>query len=276
MAGAARPGAALLLALGLLAGAAPARAQVPAGVDPRLFVIGDSVLLGARDAIVGRMAGWQVSVYAQEGLSTLGAASIVNASRASIGEVVVVALGNNDMGNPTTFGQRVDGVMQAIGPVHRVIWVNLRDFASWTPALNQQLTLATGRWPNLVIADWSTRATPDPSLVYGDGLHLTPAGQAAMADLIAAQVNAYVQSRVAASTTTTAPTTTTTTTRRVAPAGRHHHPPRSTKHRRSDPAGVSAALLGTGAGALVVLAVAVEVARRRRRAARSTALARPA
>jgi hypothetical protein len=217
------------------------------------------------------MAGWQVNVYAQEGLSTLGAASVVSASRASIGEVVVVALGNNDMGNPTTFAQRVDGVMQAIGPVKRVIWVNLRNFASWTPAMNQQLTLATGRWPNLVIADWSARATPDPSLVYGDGLHLTPAGQAAMAELIAEQVNAYVQSRVAASTTTSAPTT--TTTPRHVPPAKHRRSPRSSAHRRADPAGVPAALIGTGAGALFVLAVAIEVVRRRRRAARAAAVA---
>jgi lysophospholipase L1-like esterase len=258
----------VLLASGLAAAATPARAQVPAGVDPRLFVIGDSVLLGARDAIVGRMAGWQVNVYAQEGLSTLGAASIVSASRASIGEIVVVALGNNDMGNPTTFGQRVDAVMGAIGPVRRVIWVNLRNFASWTPAMNQQLTLATSRWPNLVIADWSARATPDPSLVYGDGLHLTPGGQAAMAELVAAQVNAYVQQRVPTTTTTTAPPPT-TTPRHAVPPPQHHHPPPSKGSRPAEPAGVPAALAGTGAGALVVFAVAVEMARRRRRAGRA-------
>jgi lysophospholipase L1-like esterase len=194
------------LLVATLAVAAPARAQVPAGVDPRLFVIGDSVLLGAEHAIVAREAGWQVTVFAQEGLSTLGAASVITAHKAAVGDLVVVALGSNDAGDPITFGHRVDGVMQAIGPVRRVVWVNLRQFASWTPALNRQLAAATARWPNLVIADWSARATPNPGLVYADGLHLTPGGQAAMAELIAEQVNAFGQ-QVAPSTSTTTMTT---------------------------------------------------------------------
>jgi lysophospholipase L1-like esterase len=163
-------------------------------------------MLGARDALVSELNGWSVTVWAQEGLSTLGAASIVAASHALIGDVVVVALGNNDAGNPATFGQRIDGVMQAIGPVPRVIWVNLRTFASWVPAMNQQLVLAPSRWPNLQIADWNSIATPNPGFVYGDGLHLTPAGQAAMARLVGQEVDAFVQS----TTTTTTPTTTTT------------------------------------------------------------------
>jgi hypothetical protein len=187
-------------------------------------VIGDSVLLGARDAIAARQTGWSVTVWAQEGLSTLGAASLITASRRVIGDVVVVALGNNDAGNPQTFGQRIDGVMTAIGPVGRVIWVNLRNFASWVPAMDQQLTLATTRWPNLQIADWNTLASPNPALVFGDGLHLTPPGQAAMAQLIGQAIVGYVRDRVAASTTTTTSPPTTTTTR---PRRRHHRTPAS-------------------------------------------------
>ncbi len=208
--------------LGGAVAARPARAQPstspPVGIDPRLYVIGDSVLLGAHDAIVAQLSGWSVTVWAQEGLSTLGAASIVTASRAVIGDVVVVALGNNDVGNPATFGQRIDGVMTAIGPVARVIWVNLREFASWVPAMNQQLVLATARWPNLRIADWDSVATPNPALVYPDGLHLTPAGATAMAQLIGQEIDAFVRERVAGSTTTTTTTPSSATTR---PPGRH-------------------------------------------------------
>ena len=195
-----------------------ARAQTaappPPGVDPRLYVVGDSVMLGARDALASELNGWSVTVWAQEGLSTLGAASIVTASHAVIGDVVVVALGNNDAGNPATFGQRIDGVMQAIGPVPRVIWVNLRTFASWVPAMNQQLVLAQSRWPNLQIADWNSIATPNPGFVYGDGLHLTPPGQAAMAQLVGQEIDAFVQSHAATTTTTTPAATTTRPVRR--------------------------------------------------------------
>src|SRR6202035_940794 len=97
-------------------------------------------------------------------------------------------------------------------------WVNLRQFRAFVPSLNLELAGATTRWPNLEIADWDTRATPDPSLVYADGLHLTPAGQAAMAELIAQHLDAYVRSRVSASTSTSTTTTTAAApTRRRAP-----------------------------------------------------------
>jgi len=213
--------------VGTAAAGGPARAQTPAappppGVDPRVYVIGDSVMLGAHDALVAELAGWSVTVWAEEGLSTLGAASIVSASHAVIGDVVVVALGNNDAGDPTTFGQRIDGVMQAIGTVPRVIWVNLRNFASWVPAMDQQLVLAQSRWPNLQIADWNSVASPNPGFVYGDGLHLTPAGQTAMAQLVGQQIDAFVQSRSPASTTTT--TTPTGPARRGPARRRHGHP----------------------------------------------------
>jgi hypothetical protein len=199
------------------AGVNRAQAQTPGPVDPRLLVIGDSVLLGAHDALVARLPGWAVTVYAQEGLSTLAAPSIITANRPNVGEVAVVALGNNDQGNPITFGQRIDGVMQALSGTRQVIWVNLRQFASWVPAMDAQLQAATARWPNLEIADWNGRAAPNPALVYADGLHLTPSGAAAMAELIAEHLGAYVQQREQATATTT---TTPPSTRRTAP--RHH------------------------------------------------------
>jgi hypothetical protein len=252
----------LVVAFGLgSSNANPAGAQTPGPVDPRLFVIGDSVLLGAHDAIVARLPGWNVTVYAQEGLSTLAAPSIIAANRPNIGEIAVVALGNNDQGNPVTFGQRIDGVMQALTGTRRVIWVNLRPFASDIPAMNAQLQAATTRWPNLEIADWDARAAPDPSLVYGDGLHLTPAGAAAMAELIAEHLGTYVQQREQATSTTT--TTAPPVSTRPRRARRAPHPAHS-----SSTLPVALGALGT---VLVVAAVGFGVARRRRARHRAVA-----
>jgi hypothetical protein len=234
-------------------GTNPVGAQAPGPVDPRLFVIGDSVLLGAHDTITARLPGWNVTVYAQEGLSTLAAPSIITANRPNIGEVAVVALGNNDQGNPVTFGQRIDGVMQALTGTRRVIWVNLRHFASWVPAMNAQLQAATTRWPNLEIADWDARATPDPGLVYGDGLHLTGAGAAAMAELIAEHLGAYVQQREQATSTTTT-TSPAVTARPSRPRRAHPHPAHSSS--------AVPIALGALAAALVAAAVSFGVTRR--------------
>lgn len=250
----------LLVTLAMVGTPGGARAQTggPGPVDPRLFVIGDSVIVGVRATLAQQLVGWQVNVYAQEGFSTLAAPSVITASKALIGEVVVVGLGNNDAGNPVTFGQRIDAVMQALPGVRRVIWVNLRNFRDFVPSLDAQLTAATTRWPNLEIADWDARATPDPSLVYADGLHLTPAGQAAMTELIAQHLDAYVRSRVSASTSTSTTTTTAARTRRRAP---HRSRPAS-----DTVAGLpAAAAAGIGAGVLAVLILGLAILRSRRR-----------
>lgn len=165
-------------------------APPPPGVDPRIVVIGDSVILGARGAIVGRLAGWSVTFDARESLSTVGAVSVIDQHRAGLGSIVVVALGNNDGATPSILSPRVDAVMQALSGAPRVIWVNLRNFRDWVPAANAVLADAAARWPNLEIADWHALATPRPDLVAGDGIHLGPAGAAAMADLVGRHVDA--------------------------------------------------------------------------------------
>jgi hypothetical protein len=187
---------AALAGLGAGTGAATAAgvptgvARAPAGVDPRVFVIGDSVILGAHDALVGRLAGWQVTFIAKESFFTWNAPAAIAAYHAGVGDISVVALGNNDAEDPGMFASEIDRVMAAFGPVRKVLWVNLRQFRPWVPAANAQLVAAAARYPNLEVVDWDARATPDPSLVYADGLHLNPAGQAAMSSLVGDRVDA--------------------------------------------------------------------------------------
>lgn len=71
-----------------------------ARVDPRIVVVGDSVILGARDAMLERLAGWQVTFDARESLSTVGAVDAIDAHRLELGAITVVALGNNDGASP--------------------------------------------------------------------------------------------------------------------------------------------------------------------------------
>jgi hypothetical protein len=190
--------------------AATTRAVVPPGVDPRVFVIGDSVILGAQDALVARLTGWNVTFLAKESFFTWQAPTVINAFHATVGDISIVALGNNDGEDPGLFAHAIDQVMSAFGPVRKVLWVNLRQFRPWVPAANAQLVAATARYPNLEIVDWDARATPDPSLVYSDGLHLNPAGRDAMAALVGDRVDAAA-AQLAAPPPTAPPTTVPTT-----------------------------------------------------------------
>lgn len=197
--------------LGALAAplASPASAAPPPpGVDPRIVVIGDSVILGARDAVIGRLAGWQVTFEASVSLSTAGAVSVIDRHRGALGAITVIALGNNDGANPAILAARVDAVMGALPGAPVVVWVNLRTFREWVPTANTVLAEAAARWPNLEIADWNAISNPRPDWVAGDGLHLGAAGAAAIAELVGSHVD-VAAARLAPPPPTTAPTTTT-------------------------------------------------------------------
>lgn len=260
-----------LIVATLLAPSAPAAAAPPPDVDPRILVVGDSVILGAAGTIGERLEGWDLTFLAQVSLSTVGAVSIIDANRAAIGSVVVIALGYNDGANPSILAGRVDTVMGALVDVPRVIWVNLRGFATWVPAANAVIADATARWANLEVADWASIATPRPDLVAGDGIHLGASGAAAMADLVGSHVDAAAASLAPPPPTTTSTTTTTTTTTSATTTTT-----RSSATPPGDPGGSQGALGPVAGVALLVAAaiagiagVAVVVERRRRVSARA-------
>jgi len=175
--------------------ARPKALAAPPPPDPRILVVGDSVLLGARDDIVARLAGWNVTVDAEVSRSTVGGLEALRRDRASIGDLVVVHLGHNDGASRELFRRRIDEIMSDLSGVEHVIWLNLAEFDDWVRGANDELAAASARWANLEIADWSSVAASDPAYLYSDGLHLPPPGREAIAGLIGARVDAWAVSR---------------------------------------------------------------------------------
>jgi lysophospholipase L1-like esterase len=163
-----------------------------AAAPRRLFVLGDSVTLGAKSAVLGETPsrGWAATVDAKVGRTTAEGASILASMHGSFPSVVVVALGNNDGANPAQFAQRIDGVMRNLAGVRHVVWYTMTPFASWVPAANAVLRAASARWPNLHIADWATVSEATPGALYGVGPHLRSPGAHAWADLLFASLAA--------------------------------------------------------------------------------------
>ncbi|MGH9027851.1 MAG: hypothetical protein ACRDWD_17325 [Acidimicrobiia bacterium] len=186
---------------------ASARAGGDEPDDRRVFVLGDSVVVGAQGALAGRLgaSGWQVTQFASERQHTYDAPGIIDANAGSIGDTVVINLGANDGETPEQLAGWIDDLMERLRGVDRVYWVNLRQFADWVPASNAELAAAEERWTNLQLIDWDGRSTADPSLVAADGIHLTTAGQDAFAELIGSTVDeeAGVEAPTSASTTST-------------------------------------------------------------------------
>ena len=174
------------------------------------------MLLGAAGAIQSTLAGHNVSVDAHENLSLLGALGTLQAARPAIGDVVVLDLGYNDGPDPGIWRGRVDQAMAILAGVPKVIWLGQSNWRSGRAEMNAQLAAAAQQYPNLEFVDWSAIVAARPDAVYGDGVHLTPVGQAAMADAVRQRVDAFVAARVAATSTTLPPTTVAPTT--VAPS----------------------------------------------------------
>jgi lysophospholipase L1-like esterase len=174
----------------VVAGATAGFAATPAG-DPRVFVLGDSVLVGADAALASALPGHPVTLQASIGQSLLGAPTIIDARRAELGDVVVIGLGANDGTDPVEFNRRIDSLMATLAGVDRVIWINQPSFESGRAAMNAELGAAQARWPTLRVIDWATRVAANPGFVAGDGLHLSPEGQARMAELVRRKVASF-------------------------------------------------------------------------------------
>ena len=221
----------LLLVAGALAldaatasGATVFRGVLAQPASPPVYVIGDSVMLGAEGAVVAALAPTPVTVDAQESRSLLGSISLLQQHRSEMGDVVVVALGTNDGTDPVEFTRRIDLVMGVLQGVPHVLWINQREFAPGRAGMNVQLVAATSRYPNLRVLDWNALVVANPFAVGPDGIHLTEAGKSAMAGLVASGVR-----EATAPPPTTAPPPVTAAPATPAPAARPSPTPRTTR-----------------------------------------------
>ena len=157
------------------AGAAPARA---------VFMLGDSVMLGSKAASEKELAGWDLTFDAAVNRSTIAGAQIVAARRSEIHDIIVIQLGTNDGGNPTTYASRVDAVMKALDGVPYVVWLTIHEARSYYKSDNDVLRQKATQYPNMRVADWNAVANATPGGMVSDGLHLNATGAAAMAKLV--------------------------------------------------------------------------------------------
>lgn len=165
---------------------APFRASVPA-TPGTVFVEGDSLTVGVASMLPDLLnaAGWTVTLDAQVGRVTPTGISILANRASEIGATLVIALGTNDPPDPIAFSSHIDQVMH-IAASRRVIWVTVAR-AGWD-ALDSALIAAQSRWANLHVIDWRPVIAAHPSMLAGDGIHLTPAGYDLRAVFIAAAI----------------------------------------------------------------------------------------
>ncbi len=171
------------------AAASPVAAAGPDSplVDRRVFVEGDSLTVGMAALLPALLdpMGRPVTVDAQVGRTTAEGINSLETEGSRIGGTLVVALGTNDLPDPTEFAAHIDQVM-IIAARRPVIWVTVAR-AGWGQ-LDQTLITAQARWSNLEVIDWRPVITAHPAMRAGDGVHLTDAGYQLRALFVAAAV----------------------------------------------------------------------------------------
>ena len=190
---------------------AAAAASAPAGevfaANRRVYMMTDSVGLGAKEAVPAALPEYQVTV---DGMPALFVEQLESkflrmrmaSSPQVLGDIAVVAGGYNyPFWDPGRFDRSIDSMIAALeqAGVEHIIWVTLREVdpqyisaSAWKqvqpyfwyfPAVNQHLRAALGRHGDLTLADWAAIAN-QPGLTY-DAIHLTAAGAATYSGLIA-------------------------------------------------------------------------------------------
>ena len=195
----------------------------PVASAPRVAVVGDSLTMQASWAIDDRLGGdgWLVAVSGRNG-ATIGDQydQLISYTGFDGADVLVAALGTNNAYYVTVDDDRrlsraatIDELDRAVhdilqGPPQRtwevsvrcLVWVNVRDDTSGlqldaqAPALNAEIAARAaaereaGR--QMLVADWAARSRDHDEWFVADGVHLTPEGQRAYAELIGETVAA--------------------------------------------------------------------------------------
>jgi peptidoglycan/LPS O-acetylase OafA/YrhL len=170
----------------------PTTVPAPTTAPATVTAIGDSVMLGASDALKGAIdsafGGDVTRVDAKESRQFAAGVDVVQwyHDNGLLGSDVVVQLGTNGEINPADF----DRMMNILSGAKRVVIVNAHVDRPWEAQVNDEMAAGVKRYKNAVLLDWNGYGAAHPEFFYDDGIHLRPAGAQAYAQLVAKSLEA--------------------------------------------------------------------------------------
>lgn len=137
---------------------------------PVVWVIGDSILDGGRDAVEAGLSDWSVTIDAEVGRSTSSGVALAEEAVAQDADAVVVELGTNDFSR-VAFRAHLIQTLDILASVPLVIWQTARgpEGDESIRAVNEAIREIVPSYPNVAIADWE--AFVPEEAVQGDGIH---------------------------------------------------------------------------------------------------------
>src|SRR4051794_40963355 len=145
-----------------------------------VLAVGDSVMVGAAPELEQRLGdnlvlNAAISRQADDVIALLGGYRAAG----QLPDTVVLQLGNNG----PLLSDQMDELHAALRGVDHIYLLNDEAPVSWEGESNGALQDAAGEWENTTLLDWHDVANSDSSLTF-DGIHLTPSGVQAYANLV--------------------------------------------------------------------------------------------
>ena len=161
------------------------RSHAPAGdpgvtAKPSLSAFGDSVLLGAQADLQQRTARLQMD--AVEGRQANDVLDDVS-QRAAAGTLepdVLIHVGDNGIISP----DQLDHTLSKLSDRRRVLLFTVRVPRDWQDPNNSIIHRMAEKHANVVLVDWHALSGGHSSWLYSDGIHLTPNGRTAYAQIV--------------------------------------------------------------------------------------------
>ncbi|HUW79222.1 MAG TPA: acyltransferase family protein [Candidatus Nanopelagicaceae bacterium] len=157
----------------------------PTPAPQTIRVIGDSVLLGAKERLLEELP---ISAFnAQVGRQADAVLQVLNDSKASaLTADVIVDLGTNSPLEPNV----VEQIFQALSEHPHAIVINTRVPRAWQDYNNKVLAQMAQKYPQVQLIDWFSAAKDHRDYFVSDGVHLTSRGITAYVGLIRQALNA--------------------------------------------------------------------------------------
>ncbi len=166
--------------------------------DNRVFVIGDSITESIASRYSGLICdalgplGWDVVVDAVQGRRTDQAVRSLRTNQERVGQTVMVLIGHNDGVDPESYRNRIDQLIALVPDARRILLLTNYEFERGRDRMNDVLREIAavdgdgGPDDRLQLVDWNAAVEDLDDAIQRDGIHLTDAGQRALATVMAA------------------------------------------------------------------------------------------
>jgi len=150
----------------------------PAGQG--VTAIGDSILVDAAPYLEATLPGVVIDARVGQQLYQVQEQVAQLKGEGAVGNRLILELGTNGPYSP----EQLEALLNAFGPMQRIVLVNTRVPQSWQDQVNATIAAVARTYPNTTVVDWYADSAAYPQYFYPDGVHLDADGAKYYASLL--------------------------------------------------------------------------------------------